>query len=421
MADRQIDLDTLWAIGARLDAKGWHCDCYIDGMYSMWQLVMELCQMACVVPRLEGSVLSFIEDEPGRPVVYELNARNVVRGTFGVTYNTWSSDSPDDVVINYLDADAGYQQRDVQATLPDSESNEPTTLDWIGITDREHAFRVATRYAAMNRWRRITVTCQVEALGRLMQIGDVVSVNHPRFRNTAAGAVSAWNASVLSLKLEGDFAGADASEAYISLTRPDGGVWGPVKVGSISDGWCFLDSADFSAYLLQGNDAPWSWMSDGTSSQPTCYALHASRAFQRRMLVQSVSADDLWHHTLVLVNDAPEVAQYDELPVPAWNGREQTAVTLSAPSGLAVKWTASTGIATVVWRAVRGAVQYEVQHSADGVTWVHDGMTSATSMPIMNAESQNWSGNAQAGTVFVRVAAISNSQRSAWAEWPEED
>ena len=363
----------------------------------------------------------------------------MVRDSFSVTYNTWSSDSPDDVVINYLDADAGYQQRDVQATLmhladptddpsdPDaewvleSESIEPTTLDWIGITDRTHAFRVATRYAAMNRWRRITVTCQVEAVGRLMQIGDVVSVNHPRFRNTAAGAVSAWNASALSLKLEGDFAGADASDAYISLTRPDGTAWGPVKVGSISDGWCFLDSADFSAYLLQGNGAPWSWMSDGTSAQPTCYALHASRAFQRRMLVQSVSADDLWHHTLTLVNDAPEVASYDELPVPAWNGREQTAVTLSAPSGLTVKWTASTGIATVVWRAVRGAVQYEVQHSADGVTWMHDGMTSATSMPIMNAESQNWSGNSNAGTVFVRVAAVSNSHRSQWAEWPKED
>lgn len=421
MADRQIDLDTLWAIGVRLDAKGWHCDCYVDGMYSMWQLVMELCQMVCVVPRLEGSVLSFIEDEPGRPVVYELNARNVVRGSFGVTYNTWSSDSPDDVVINYLDADAGYQQRDVQATLPDSESNEPTTLDWIGITDRTHAFRVATRYAAMNRWRRITVTCQVEAVGRLMQIGDVVSVNHPRFRNTASGVVSAWSASALSLVLEGDFAGAEASEAYISLTRPDGTAWGPVKVASIEDGVCFLDSADFSAYLLQGNSAPWSWMSDGTSGQPTCYALHATNQFQRRMLVQSVTADDLWHHTLTLVNDAPEVAQYDDMPVPAWNGREQTAVTLSAPSGLAVKWTASTGIATVVWRAVRGAVQYEVQHSADGVTWVHDGMTSATSMPIVNAESQNWSGNSSAGTVFVRVAAISNSQRSAWAEWPEED
>lgn len=420
MADRQVDLDTLWEIGARLDAKGWHCDCYVDGMYSMWQLVMELCQMALVVPRLEGAVLSFVEDEPGRPATYELNARNVVRGSFTVTYNTWSSDSPDAVVLNYLDADAGYQQRDVTAMLDASESTEPTTLDWIGITDRTHAYRCATRYAAMNRWRRITVSCQVEAMGRLMQIGDVVSVNHPRFRNTASGVVSGWNASALSLMLEGDFAGADSSEAYISLTRPNGSVWGPVKVASLSDDTCFLDSSDYSAFLLQDNESPFSWLSDGTSSQPTCYALHASRNFQRRMLVQAVQADSLWRYTVTLVNDAPEVSQYDSLPVPAWNGRAQTNTTLSAPSGLAVKWTAATGIATVVWRAVQGASQYEVQHSADGITWFHDGITTATSMPILNASGMNWSGNGDAETVFVRVAAISLSQRSAWAEWPED-
>ncbi len=422
MADRQIDLATLWSIDAQLQEKGWYCDCFVDGMYSMWQLLMELCQMVCVVPRLEGSVLSFVRDEPGRAVSYELNARNVVRGSFQITYATFSSDTPDSVTMNYLDADAGYQQRDVTAMLDASESTEPATLDWIGITDREHAFRVATRYCAMNRWRRITVTCQTEGLGRLLQIGDVVSVNHPRFRSTAAGVVAAWNASGLSLTLEGDFAGADSSTAYISLTRPDGTAWGPVKVSSIdSDGVCTLDSSDYSAYLLQGNEAPFSWLSDGTDSQPTAYALHASSNFTRRMLVQSVSADDLWHYTLTLVNDAPEVADYDDLEVPAWNGRAQTNITLKAPSGVSVKWTAATGIATVVWRAVRGAIQYEVQHSADGSTWIHDGFTTATSLVIVDAEAMNWSGNGDAGTVFVRVAAISNSQRSAWAEWPEED
>ena len=420
MADRQIDLDTLWAIGARLDAKGWHCDCYVDGMYSMWQLIVELCQMVMVVPRLEGAVLSFIEDEPNRPVVYELNARNVVRGSFQVTYNTWSSDSPDDVILNYLDADAGYQQRDVQASLPDSESLEPTTLDWIGITDRTHAYRVAVRYAAMNRWRRISVTCQVEALGRLLNVGDVVSVNHPRFNNTQAGAVTGWNEASLKIFLESDFSGDASSASYISLVRPDGTVWGPVQVASITDGECTLNLSDYSAYRLQGNDNPFQWLKDGTASQPTTYALHASRNFQRRMLVQSIATDDLWHYTLTLCNDAPEVADYDSLPVPAWNGRAQTSVTLNAPSGLVVKWTAATGIATVVWRAVRGAVQYEVQHSADGVTWLHDGITTATSMPIMNASALNWSGNGDAGTVFVRVATISNTQRSAWTEWPED-
>ena len=419
MSDSQIDLDTLWAIDARLQAKGWHFDAYIDGAYNLWQLVLEMCQAVCVAPRLTGTVLSFIEDEPGRPVNYELNARNIIRGSFNVTYATWSEDSADDVIINYLDEDANYQQRDVQATLPESESNEPATLDWIGITNREHAFRVATRYAAMNRWRRVTVTCQVEALGRLMQIGDVVSVNHPRFRNTQSGVITGYNAATLSLVLESDFSSEDGSEAYISLTRPNGNVWGPVKLDSISDGVARMNAADYSAYVLQGGGAPFSWISDGTSSQPTTYALHATKQFQRRMLVQGVSADDMWTYTLTLVNDAPEVSQYDNLPVPVWNGRAQTNVILGAPKNLSVKWTAATGIAVATWRTVQGAVGYEVQHSADGITWIHDGIATGTSMPIMNSEGMNWSGNGGSATVFVRVAAISNSQKSAWAEWPE--
>jgi len=421
LSDSQIDLDTLWAIGARLDAKGWHCDCYIDGAYNLWQLITEMCQMVCVVPRLTGTVLSFVEDEPGRAVSYELNARNIVRGSFQVTYATWTDDTPDDVIINYMDEDANYQQRDVQATLPQSESIEPTTLDWIGITNRTHAFRVATRYAAMNRWRRVTVTCQVEALGRLMQIGDVVSVNHPRFRTTQSGVVTGWNATALTLQIESDFSSEHGSEAYISLTRPNGRVWGPVKLDSIANGTAKLNAADYSAYLLQGNSAPFGWLKDGTSSQPTCYALHASNQFQRRMLVQSVAADDLWHYQLTLVNDAPEVAQYDTLPVPAWNGRAQTNITLKEPKNLRVKYASATGIATVIWSAVRGATSYEVQHSADGLTWIHDGYTTATKLVIVDAEAMNWSGNSPAETAFVRVAAISAFSRSDWAEWPEDD
>ena len=423
MGDSQIDLDTLWAIDAALQAKSpaWGFNAYIDGAYNLWQLVLEMCQAVCVAPKLTGTVLSFVQDEPGRPVSYELNARNIMRGSFNVTYATWTDDSADDVIIDYLDEDANFQQRDVQAILPDSESVEPATLNWIGITNRTQAFRVATRYAAMNRWRRVTVTCQVEALGRLMQVGDVVSVNHPRFHNTQAGVVAGWNASSLSLMLESDFSSSDGSEAYISLTRPDGTAWGPVKLDSIDDGMARLNASDYSAYLLQGGDAPFSWLSDGANSQPTGYALHATKQFQRRMLVQSVSADDIWHYTLTLVNDAPEVAQYDNLPVPAWNGREQTNVVLPAPKNVAVQWTAATGIATVVWRAVQGAIQYEVQHSADGITWIHDGITANTSMPIVNASSLNWSGNGDAGTIFVRVAAISNTQRSEWTEWPEDE
>ena len=416
MSDRQIDLDTLWRIGAELDAKGWNCDCYVDGMYSMWQLLAELCRIVLVIPRLEGAVLSFVRDEPGRAVTYELNASNIVRGSFEVTYNTWSSSSPDDVRLTYLDEAADFQRRDVQAVLPASESRETATLDWIGITNREHAFRVATRYAAVNRWRRVMATCQVEAVGRLLNLGDVVSVNHPRFRNTRAGVLSGWNEGRLELTLEEDFAGASSEDSYVSLVKPDGTVWGPVKTEGVKNGVCLLDADDYASYVRTGGE-PWSWLSDGTDSAPTGYALHRSRNFSRRMIVQGVQADDLWHYTVTLVNDAPEVSKYDRLPVPAWNARAQVAAALAAPSGVRLKWAAATGVATVSWSAVRGAAEYEVQHSADGVTWLHDGTTDGTSMAIANASGQQWSGNASADSVRVRVCAVSASLRSPWTEW----
>ena len=131
------------------------------------------------------------------------------------------------------------------------------------------------------------------------------------------------------------------------------------------------------------------------------------------------SVDDLLHYSLTLVNDAPEVAQYDDLPVPPWNGRTQTNITLKAPQNVRVIWTSATGIASVTWEAAQGAIQYEVQHSANGIDWIHDGLTSNTSMPIMNESKMNWSGNASSDTIFVRVAALNNTQKSEWTEWPE--
>lgn len=417
MADRQLDLPTLWSIDAALAQKGWFFDAAIDQCYNMWQLVTELCQAVLVAPRLMGAKLSFVQDNPGRPVVYELNARNVIRGSFEVTYQTWNEDSPDDVVLNYLDASAGYQRRDVQATLPDSESLEPVTLDWIGITDREHAFRVATRYAAQNRWRRVTVTCQVEALGRLMNIGDVVSVNHPRFRNTAAGVVQGFNASTLALTLKPDFMAEGTSPTHISLVQPNGAVFGPVLLDSLTDNIAMLNAQDYSAIILQGGAAIETWLSDGIASQPTAYALHSSSSFQRRMLVQSVTADGLWRHTVTLVNDDPRVSQYDEMPVPAWHGRAQGSRALAAPMALRCMASSASGMVLVSWLPVPGAVEYEVQSSLTGEGWTRNGSATGTTMTIAVSTQMTFNG-AMGERLWARVAAIGrDGSRSAFAQW----
>lgn len=117
VSDANIDLDALWAIDEKLQARGWQYDSYIDGAYLVWPLLVEMCQSQCVIPRFVGPVLSFVMDAADRPPVFALTPRNIVRNSFFVTYATWSDETPDDVTVEYLDADYGYQQRDVTGHL----------------------------------------------------------------------------------------------------------------------------------------------------------------------------------------------------------------------------------------------------------------------------------------------------------------
>lgn len=417
--DSQIDLDTLWEIDARLAAKGWFYDAYIDGPYLVWELIAEICRAMLVIPRLTGTILSFMEDGPDRPVRYKLTPRHIVRDSFKVTYGTWSDDTPDDVVLSYKDADAGFQTRDVRAKLPESESREPYNLTMIGIVNRNHAYAVAEGMSARNRWRRILVDCTVEGVGHLLNQGDIVSVAHPRFKETASGVLENWDEKGLTLTLVCDMARGlpewreDAPELYLSLTRPDGTAWGPVLLKGLaekSDAYvATLDLPDYIHVLSQGMENPFQWLTRGGDSIPTTWALHRTRLFERRMIVLGVTPQDSWHSALKLCNDAPQVWQYN-LPTPPWQGRGQLPETesLEAPAGLAAWVTDQAGpLLAVSWAAVPGALWYELHVACGKGEWSNRGRFNMTEAPVSVAR----------GPVRIRVRAATDSLQSPWAHW----
>lgn len=412
VSDANIDLDALWAIDEKLQARGWQYDSYIDGAYLVWPLLVEMCQSQCVIPRFVGPVLSFVMDAADRPPVFALTPRNIVRNSFSVTYATWSDETPDDVTVEYLDADYGYQQRDVTATLPESESREPSGLNILGITSREHAHKVAVAYAAHNRWQRVIVECQVEALGRIINRGDVCTVAHPRFRNTAAGAVASWDESGLKIGLKRDMGrtGADTDEGdrYIALTRQDGSIWGPCKLAVLEDSTAVLDSADYATLLLQGQGNPFEWLTSGVDRLPTTWTLYTSRVYQRLMVVDSVTTQDFLHYSLKLLNYDDRIYQYGDMETPPWQGRGQLPVleTLDAPENLRGVIKAPETV-ILVWMSVPGASWYEVETSATGESWVNLGRSNVTQMTATVAP----------GVIYARVRAASDTLQSGWAVW----
>lgn len=409
LPDSQLDLDALWAIDEQLEGMGWHYDAWVDGAYTVWNLVIEMCNAVRVVPRPAGTVLSFVMDKSGRPVRHVFTPRNIVRGSFALTWNTFEDGTPDDVVLSYMDESVNYLQREVRAVLPESESRSPSAQTILGITNRDHAHQLGVFKAACNRWRRIGCEFETEGIGRVLQLGDVVSVSHPRFRNTASGVLAGWDAEALILYLESPLnAGAEAVDLYLSLTRPDGSPWGPVKLLWAQGEALRFDPADYAALLLQGFEPPFAWLTLGDDRMPTVWTLQEGREYSRRFIINGIYPQSVYRYRISCINDSDMVDSYD-IPTPPWEYRSNLsdASPLSPPANLHVTLQNSdtATFLNATWEEVPGSSGYEVETSADGITWLRYGRVNSAGVTITVAYDAVW----------FRVATVRGYEQSSWA------
>lgn len=411
LVDRQIDLDGLWRIGEELEAKGWHYDFWLDGSYVVWSLVTEMCEAYRVVPRAAGNVLSFVQDKGGRPVKHVFTPYDIVRGTFSVSWTTHSDTTPDDVLVSYLDETVGYVQRDVRAKLPESESRKTASHEYMGVVNRDHAHKAGLFKAACNRWRRLGCEFETEGVGRNLNLGDVVSITHPRFRNAANGQLTGWDESSLILQLDRDVQPAEDATPYLSLCRPDGSPWGPVRLLWVEEGMARFDPADYAALIMQGHGSPFEWLTTGADRVPTVWTLLDGRDFTRRYIIAGIVPQSLYRYKISCINDDPRVDSYDDMKTPPWQYRGNLPIEqgLPAPENLAVTVTLTGGqkIVQATWNEVKSSTGYEVQFGADGINWTRYGQVGTTSITLTLG----------AGAVWLRVAAVRGFEQSGWAVW----
>ncbi len=411
--DARIDLEGLWRLDReKIAARGWTFDGYYDGGYSVWQLVCEACKPFRVVPRINSGLVTFIFDEAGRPARHRFTTADIVRGTFGVTYNTYSANTPDDVIVTYLDEAAGFQTRDVRAALPNSEGRTPATLEYIGLVNRDQAFQAGIFLAASNRHRRLAPEFQTEGAGRLISAGDVCTVTHPFLTPAQSGLVVDWQEAALALDLGTAPLVPDGGELYLSLDGPGGEPWGPCRLGLADGAVVTLDPADYSNLLVQGQGNPFEWLAGGRDGAGPAWVLHTAREYEGRAIVTAVVPVDRFRCRLELVNDAPEVEAYASLPTPPWQYRNNGtgAEALAAPENLSarVAGSAEAPALTLTWLPVRGAESYEAQSSDDAGAWVDRGRASINSVTLDVAP----------GEAGVRVRARDAAGRvGPWSRW----
>ena len=414
LPDNQIDLEALWGhIDPILTAKNWTFDGYFDGPHKVWDLVLEMCQPFRVVPRITAGGVAFIYDQPGRPVRHVFTPHNIIRGSFSRTFNTFSEETPDDVIWSYLDEDAGFQGREVRCVLPDSESKTPAIRNVVGIVNRDQGHKVGLYQAAVNRKRRIITKFQTGAVARNLLMGDVCAVNHPYFSDLASGEIQAWNEETLSLDLGAELPTAPAGDFYLALTRPDGTPWGPCKISAALGREAFLDRDDFELLLSQGLENPFEWVDFGQGRVATVWTIQGGREFSGRVIITTVSPMDPWHYEVTCINDDPTVDDYNDIPTPPWGHRGQTGgtfVVLPPPSGLTASGLGSpeAPIVRLTWLPVAGAVGYRVEQSVGAAAWGQGENITINSIEV----------EASPGPLSLRVAARdSESRLGPWSRW----
>jgi hypothetical protein len=371
LPDRRIDLDSLWkTIDPILTAKNWTFDGYFDGAYSIWTLLFEMCQPFRVVPRIVNGGVSFVYDQPGRPVRHIFTPHDIMRGSVSITYNTFTEDTPDNMIWNYLDEAAGFQQREVRASLPNSETKNPVIKSFIGVVKRAQAFQMGVFAIACNRHRRVQIKFSCESLGRLIHMGDVCSFTHPYYSNMFSGLVKSFDESILTID-SGDVINLSEEQQnktlYLAFNKPDGKPWGPCMVQAINGSIIRLNQADYTLMLSQGQGNPFSWLKGEINGNQTIFSLQSSRNFAGRIIIQNVVANDMYHYEITAINDSDDIDNYNNLAVPPWQYRPPSSggggTVLTAPTGFSASATGTVNSPTITltWLPVVGANRYQVE------------------------------------------------------------
>ncbi|MDL2315660.1 phage tail protein [Desulfovibrio sp. OttesenSCG-928-A18] len=415
LTDKEIDLDTLWRIDEILQENGWYFDAWVDGAYKVWALLVEMCVGYRVAPRLVGTTLSFVYDQANRPVRHIFTPYDIVRGSFVPTYNTHDEDNPDHVVVEYLDEEVGYLQRDVPCQLSDGESEKAATIQYLGICNRDHAFKTGLFYAACNRWRRLGCEFETEGVGRLLNIGDVISLTHPTLESMVSGTFTWWDSKSLILQLDRDVASRIPEEAenlYMALNRPDGTPWGPVKLLWVDCDRARFDPEDYAVLMNQGLESPFEWLSVGNDQIPTVWTIQEGEEIPERYIITSLAPVSTYRYRVTCINDSDKINAYDALPTPPWEYRGELPNydALPVPGNLRVGLTDDTtqgGLLSATWEEVPGATAYEIATSADGVNWTRYGRVNGNTVQIPVAYDAVW----------FRVATVRVSQQSSWVVW----
>lgn len=393
-SDNRIDIAQLIALDQACTQRGDTFDGIFDTVSALWDAVMSVCRAMRARPFIQSGLTHFVRDQQQTLPTAVFTSRNIVKGSFRITYLMPGEETADCVDVEYLDR-VIWKPRTIRCALPDSLSQKPAQIKAFGITDRNHAWREGMYMAASNKYRRKEISFETELEGHVPSLGDLIAVQSdiPEW-GQGGEVVAVGGTGGRTLTLSEPPVWAEGATHYIMLRRADGSGWGPVvATPGVNPNEIVLDAGtalDFSIYI--GTEMERTHYSFGRSGQVIQLARVTSIRPRSTTVQISCINEDVRVHSADGTTPPPDNLDWS-LSKPSLRPILTDFNLVQSGGGMNPALTAS-------WTAVAGASRYIIEISYDNLNWSTLGEISSTSYSfIINASEIDQ-------PVYVRVAAF---------------
>lgn len=402
--DKRINLTELKRLADVWFSRGDQFNGVFDSRGSLWDALSDVARAGRAVPMNYGGVVECVRNEPRSIRTAMFTPQNMVRGTFSVSYVPVTYDSPDHVIVEYIDPTT-WEKTEVACVLTGSTALTPKRVQLKGITNRDQAWREGITMAAMNRDQRRLPSFSTEREGHLLQYGGRISVSHDMPGWGQSGNVEAFEVGTGLLVLNNDLKWTAGSNHYIALRRLDGSPDGPYLV---------IPGPDDSSCILAGLTAEQLaavYVSDGDTEEPTHYVFGPSQETMAMdcTVLSTHPQDDGLTVEVACVNyaDSVHLAELDgNPPAPPSPSSLPGIPTAPVVAQVTVERSAQPGVFVISASNTRGANRYEFESSSDGgSSWVQ-----------LPGSSQSLTRELSAGSWQVRARAV-GAVAGPWAYW----
>lgn len=404
----RFNITNFYRLAQVCDTRGDTFNGVFDTTTQLWSALTQICRVFRAVPVYYAGVIDIIRDEPASLPTQVFVPGKMVSGTFKTNYSFFDVDTPDHVIIEYIDR-VTWKTATVACLLPGETALKPKTVKFFGIDNREQAWREGISMAAANRDRRRSLTFQTLKTGLIPQYNGLVRVSHD---------VPQWgyNGRVLEFdKVSGNIVTSEpiildpASTNLIAFRSRNGSENGPYTLTSSP----LIDELNgVFVYKVNGTSEQLNsiYISSGVREDYTFYTAGPSTRRGILALVMSANPSSDGKVSLVMVNYADSVHSAENggvVPPPPPESELPGVPSAPIVNTVTVVYTVAVGEQNIVASPANGAIYYEFQAKISSSSdWLNLGTSDRPTL-VTNLNPGTWS-------VRVRGVGINPGPWTTW-------